>query len=136
MVFSVIRSTDGAIGIVPDELDGALVSDTSYVVFDCPDPQDAAYLWAILRSHEIRADMQSLSPGSSRYTTPWPDVGRVLLPWLPRAKRRTIGQGLIDMWEMEKQIEQKRQSTMAQVAELGVESDESVQRWRASKAPQ
>lgn len=135
-MFSVIRSTDGAIGIVPDELDGALVSDTSYVVFDCPDPRDAAYLWAILRSHEIRADMQSLSPGSSRYNTPWPEVGEVLVPWLAQAKRRAIGQGLIDTWSMEKQVERSREAAMAKVAALGVESKESIQRWRASKAPQ
>ena len=136
MVFSVIRSTDGAIGIVPDELDGALVSDTSYVVFECENPQDAAYLWAILRSHEIRADMQSLSPGSSRYTTPWPEVGSVIVPWLQADKRQAIGQGLINTWAMEKQVEQSRQNAMARVAELGVESAESVRRWRASKAPQ
>ena len=35
MVFSMIRATDGAIGIVPPELDGALVSTDSYVVFEC-----------------------------------------------------------------------------------------------------
>lgn len=136
MVFSVIRSTDGAIGIVPSALDGALVSDTSYVVFECPDPQDAAYLWAVLRSHEIRADMQSLSPGSSRYTTPWPEVGEVLVPWLSKDKRRAIGQGLIDTWAMEKQVERSREAAMTQLAELGVESEASIQRWRASKAPQ
>ena len=136
MVFSVIRSTDGAIGIVPDELDGALVSDTSYVVFECQNPQDAAYLWAILRSHEIRADMQSLSPGSSRYNTPWPEVGEVLIPWLPQEGRQAIGQGLIDTWAMEKQVEESRKAALVRVAELGVESEESIQRWRASKAPQ
>jgi type I restriction enzyme M protein len=136
MVFSVIRSTDGAIGIVPDELDGALVSDTSYVVFECPNATDAAYLWAVLRSHEIRADMQSLSPGSSRYTTPWPEVGEVLVPWLSDEKRRGVGQGLIDTWALEKQVEQRRTAAMAKIDELGVESNESIQRWRASKAPQ
>ena len=79
MVFSTIRATDGAVGIVPPELDNALVSTSSYTVFDCGSPQDAAYLWSILRSHEIRADMQSLSPGSGRYTTYWPEVGQLLV---------------------------------------------------------
>jgi type I restriction enzyme M protein len=135
MVFSVIRATDGAIGIVPPALDGALVSDTSYVVFDCDAPQDAAYLWAILRSHELRADMQSLSPGSSRYVTPWPDVGTVMVPWLKAPRRADIGQRLIDAWEAERKIAQDRQRAMKGIAELGVESEESIQRWRASKAP-
>lgn len=136
MVFSVIRATDGAIGIVPDELDGALLSDTSYVVFECPNPQDAAYLWAVLRSHEIRADMQSLSPGSSRYVTPWPDVGEVVVPWWPPKKRKAVGQKLIDTWGLERKVQLDREQAMGQIAELGVESKESIQRWRASKAPQ
>jgi type I restriction enzyme M protein len=136
IVFSVIRATDGAIGIVPKELDGALVSDTSYVVFDCPNQYDAAYLWAVLRSHELRADMQSLSPGSSRYNTPWPEVGAVLVPWLSPSKRKAIGERLIAAWALERQVIKDRQSAMDKVAELGVESEESIQRWRASKAPQ
>ena len=49
IVFSTIRATDGAAGVVPPELDGALVSETSYTVFDCQSPYDAAYLWSILR---------------------------------------------------------------------------------------
>jgi len=38
MVFSTIRATDGAIGIVPPELNGALVSTSSYTVFECGTP--------------------------------------------------------------------------------------------------
>jgi len=96
MIFSSIRATDGAIGIVPEEYDGGLVSDTSYSVFDWLDsgtPEDMAYLWAILRSHELRADMQSLSPGSRNYTTYWPEVGSICLPWLDEAKRQDVGGG-------------------------------------------
>jgi type I restriction enzyme M protein len=132
MVFSTIRATDGAIGIVPEEMDGALVSG-SYTVFDCNSPEETAYLWAILRSHEIRADMQSLSPGSGRYTTPWPEVGCVLIPW--HHDRKKIGKDLIAAWKMEKKVEAMRQSALSQVEGLGVESSDSIQRFRASKAP-
>ena len=107
MIFSTIRATDGAIGIVPQEMDGGLVSDTSYTVFDWlkgGSPEDMAYLWAVLRSHELRADMQSLSPGSGRYTTYWPEVGKILLPWLDEPKRRDIGRALLTTWEKEKQV--------------------------------
>jgi len=135
MVFSTIRATDGSIGIVPPDLDGALVSDTSFRVFSCETPQDAAYLWAILRSHEIRADMQSLSPGSSRYNTPWPEVGAVLVPWPDEDKRKAIGDKLLKTWEQERQLEIDRENSLKQIRELGVESPESIQRWNASKAP-
>lgn len=134
MVFSTIRATDGAIGIVPDELDGGLVSG-SYSVFSCGSAQDTAYLWAVLRSYEIRADMQSLSPGSGRYTTYWPHVGDVQVPWLSKKERRAIGRGLIKAWRRERQAELELKQALGQIDDLGVESAESIRRWRASKAP-
>ena len=136
MVFSKIRATDGAVGIVPPELDGALVSRTSYTVFDCGSPKDTAYLWSVLRSHEIRADMQSLSPGSGRYTTYWPDVGRLLLPWLANHERHAIGECLIELWESERQLEILRKNSTTHLHQLGIESEESTTRWKVSKAPQ
>ena len=136
MIFSTIRATDGAVGILPQELDGALVSKTSYTVFDCKSPQDAAYLWSVLRSHEIRADMQSLSPGSGRYTTYWPDVGELLIPWISSEERHKIGDRLIALWEKERELERQREKSASHLELLGVESEESKQRWKASKAPQ
>jgi hypothetical protein len=138
MIFSTIRSTDGAIGIVPEELDGSLVSDTSYTVFDWLNggsPEDMAYLWAVLRSHELRADMQSLSPGSGRYTTYWPEVGKICLPWLDAPKRKEIGAALIEMWEKAKQVPKDLQSALSKLDSLGVESEDSKMRWKVSKAP-
>ena len=135
LVFSTIRATDGAIGIVPKELDGALVSG-SYSVFTVgPEDYDTAYLWAILRSHELRADMQSLSPGSGRYTTYWPNVGVINVPWPSQEERKAIGKGLLDAWELERKVVEDRKSALDRIASLGVESDASVSRWRSSKAP-
>ena len=136
IVFSTIRATDGAVGIVSPEFDGALVSHSSYTVFNgCDKPWDTAYLWAVLRSYELRADMQSQSPGSGRYTTYWPEVRGLLIPWLSEPKRKAIGQGFIKSWEMEKLMEAERQQAMMEIQVLGVVSDESRQRFRASKAP-
>lgn len=135
IVFSTIRATDGAIGIVPPELDGALVSG-SYTVFKCDVPHDGAYLWSVLRSHELRADMQSLSPGSGRYTTYWPGVGALLVPWPMEERRREIGEGLIDLWRKERELAMQREHALSHLDTLGVESAESRKRWSASKAPQ
>lgn len=138
MVFSTIRATDGAIGIVPKELDGGLVSDTSYTVFDLLNdgtPEDMAYLWAVLRSYELRADMQSLSPGSGRYTTYWPTVGEIYVPWLDEGKRKEIGAALIETWEKEKQVPKDLQGALSKLDFLEVESEASKMRWRLSKAP-
>ena len=136
MVFSVIRATDGAIGIVPPELDGALVSVNSYVVFTFDTPQDAHYLWTILRSHELRADMQAKSTGSGRYVTPWPDVGDWLqVPWLPAVERQLVGDELIAALELERQASAKHSDALKKVLSLGIESEKSITRWKRSKAP-
>jgi hypothetical protein len=138
MVFSTIRATDGAIGVVPDELDGGLVSDTSYTVFDLRDGgtvEDMAYLWAVLRSYELRADMQSLSPGSGRYTTYWPAVGEIYVPWVGESKRKEIGRGLIQTWEKAKQVPIDLQATLSKLDSLEIESESSKMRWNLSKAP-
>ena len=49
---------------------------------------------------------------------------------------KKIGRALIETWSLERQLQQKRAAALTGIAELGVESEESVQRWRASKAPQ
>lgn len=134
MVFSQIRATDGAIAIVPPEMDGALVSG-SYYVFECGDEEETAYLWAVLRSHELRADMQSQSPGSGRYVTYWTDIERLLVPFLPEPERRSIGRMFLDSWQNEREVQNLRSQALSKMAALGVESEESVKRWRASKAP-
>ena len=136
MVFSTIRATDGAIGIVPPELDGALVSKSSYTVFECESAHDAAYLWSILRSYELRADMQSLSPGSGRYTTYWPDVGQLIVPWASKEYRRNVGRKILRIWQEERELEARRQESLSHLDEFAVESEESRRRWTASKAPQ
>ena len=135
IVFSKIRATDGAIGIVPAELDGAVVSQSSFMIFDAGKPKDTAYLWAVLRSHELRADMQSLSPGSSRYNTPWPEAGTLLVPWMSDERREAIGQRWIDMWDMARRAREESRAAQAELDELGIESAESITRWQAAKAP-
>jgi type I restriction enzyme M protein len=134
LVFSKIRSTDGAVGIVPKEVEGALVSG-SYVVFDCGSAEDTAYLWMVLRSHEIRADMQSLSLGAGRYTTSWPEVGAVLVPWLCDDERRAIGKALIESWKLEKEVRKTQEAAFSKLDFLQLESVDSVRRWKATKAP-
>lgn len=134
LVFSTIRAVNGAVGVVPKELDGALVS-ASYTVFDCGTPEDTAYLWAVLRSHEIRADIQSASTGASRYYSYWPEIGSVLIPWLPDEQRQSIGLRFITTWDLERALKAERKKANNMIDSLGVESPESIRRWEASRPP-
>ena len=124
------------LALSPPELDGALVSSDSYVVFSCSTPEEVAYLWAVLRSHELRADMQAKSKGSGRYVTEWPDVGDWLqVPWLPDAERHRVGEDLTEGFQMERQAIIKQREAMTNVFALGLDSEDSIARWQRSRAP-
>ena len=135
LVFSNIRATDGAVGVVPEELDGALVSG-SFTILRCKDEKDTIYLWSILRSHEIRADLMSTSTGTGRYTTNWDDAQDVLIRWLSAGEREGIAQGLAEVWRLEKEGKRLLESSLEYQDDLGVESEESKQRVRFYKPPQ
>jgi hypothetical protein len=93
-------------------------------------------LWALLRSHEVRADIQSAATGASRYYAYWPDVKDIKIPWLAEAERKRIGQQYLDIWAMERRLKAERKKAADMLLPLDVESDESVRRWEASKPPQ
>lgn len=134
LVFSNIRATDGAVGIVPDELDGALASG-SYTILRCGTYEDTVYLWSVIRSHEVRADLMAASTGTSRYTTDWGSVKQTQIPWVGENQRKTIAEGFIKSWALEKQIESLRDASLSAISDLGVESEDSRQRVRAYQPP-
>lgn len=134
LVFSNIRATDGAIGIISDEFDGALVSG-SYTLLRCKTFEDTVYLWSILRTHEIRADLMAESTGTSRYTTDWEHIKETQIPWIEESKRKQIAKGFIDSWELEKQVKKAREISLDSIKDLGVESEESLKRFRSYQAP-
>ena len=140
LICSVYNAHNGACAIVPPDLEGALVSTTSYMLFDglpsIGSSEDMAYLWSVLRSSELRADIQSLSVGSGRYTVKWPVFGQLLVPLESKERRHSIGKGILGLWEAERNLETLRNNSVAHLDSLGVESDQSKERWAASKAPQ
>lgn len=79
--------------------------------------------------------MQSPSTGSSRYNTPWSEVGEILVPWPNEQLRHGIGTQLLNVWAQERELKLERTKAMDQIYALGVESPESIRRWHASKAP-
>jgi len=134
LVFSNIRATDGAVGILPDELDGALVSG-SYTILRCEKYEDTVYLWSMIRSHEIRADLMAASTGTSRYTTDWDSAKQTQIPWMEESQRKTIAEGFTKSWTLAKQIENLREASLTAIKDLGVESEESKQRFQAYQPP-
>lgn len=136
LVISKIRVTDGATGIVTDEFNQGLVSSTSYIVLRGRSLVDTIYLRSVLRSHEIRADLAAVSTGTNRYVTSWEEAQKVELPWLNEEGRQKVADVLIQKWRLDSELKRQEDALHKQVAALGLESEESVARFRASKAPQ
>ena len=138
MVFSLYNGHNGATGIIPHQLNGALVAKNSYAVLSCSEEngiKDAAYLQSVLRSHEIRADIQSLSSGSGRYKVSTEDIENLWIPWLDAGRRGEIGSNLLTLWYEECELQLKKEKSVAHLEYLGVESESSRERWEASKPP-
>ncbi len=135
LVFSTIRATDGAVGIVSAELDSAFVSSTSFNVFDVGDEETTAYVWSVLRSFEVRADLQSLSPGTNRYTSYWPDIDIVEIPWPDAATRKKIAKAALKVLEARRAVGTLESAVDDLLKPLDINSEDSKSRFRASKAP-
>jgi hypothetical protein len=120
---------------VPKEMDRALVS-MNFIVLHGPTPTDAVYLWSILRTHEIRADMMAPSTGTGRYRTDPDLVLNLKIPWQGDDKRKKIASDLTRAWKLERKIEQLCADAADTISELDVESEASIKRFVSYKPPQ
>jgi type I restriction enzyme M protein len=66
IVVSHINAVNGAIAVLPAEMDGAVVS-TEYTVLSPRAGVDPYTVWSILRSPEVRAELMTRSTGLGRY---------------------------------------------------------------------
>jgi len=135
LLYSNIRATDGAIGVVPAHFDGALVSE-SFTVLRAKTNVDAMYLWSILRSFEIRSDIMSPSTGTGRYTTDWSVTGKVLIPWIKESERKKVAQGLLQAWKLREESVQAEIKATASLGSLKLNSQLSLERFESYKPPQ
>ena len=135
LVFSEYNAFQGAIGYVDEKFDGALAS-SSYTVVRCKNEYDTLYLWSILRTTEIRADLLTSAIGMGRQTIDWEDIKNVELPFVDIAERKLISKTIRDTWEAEKIAKQKFETIMKNLDDkFDVESDASIIRFEASKPP-
>jgi hypothetical protein len=135
LVFSDYNAFHGAIGYITDEFDGALASG-SYTVVRCFNDYDSLYLWSILRTTEIRADILTSAIGMGRQTVDWDDLKNVSVPFLPVDDRKEMTRSIVKAWEEEK----RAQDTLARINDnlhqyFDVESPSSKKRFLATKPP-
>lgn len=135
LVFSEYNSVRGAIGFVTEEFEGALASG-SYTVVRCENEYDTLYLWLILRSTELRAEMLGSSIGVGRQTNDWADIGKIQIPLPDENERKRISQEILDAWEAEKLAEKIFGGLKTQLDQnFYVESEQSRKWFEANKPP-
>lgn len=135
LVFSEYNAFHGAIGYITDEFDGALASG-SYTIVRCFNDYDSLYLWAILRTVEIRSDILTSAIGMGRQTVDWQDIKDVFVPFCSIEKRKEISRDILDAWEKERNANILLEGVTKSLNEkFGVESDESKKRFDAMKPP-
>ena len=135
LVFSEYNTFHGAIGYVTEEFDGALASG-SYTVVKCEHEYDSLYLWSILRTTEIRADVLSSAIGMGRQTVDWEDIQNLRVPFLAPQERKRISKQILEAWEAEKKAKQKLNDINVLLHDkFDVESEDSKRRFEATKPP-
>ncbi len=80
IVISNIAASHGSIAVVPDDLDGCVVS-SEYTVLKARAGFDPIMLQLILRSPEVRADILLSASGANRTRTRWDLMRNILIPY-------------------------------------------------------
>ena len=135
LIMSRYNAIHGATGVVPDGLDGALASG-SFLVLECESPANTVYLWSILRTTELRADILSAAVGLGRQTINWDDIRDLWVPLVKCEETKRIASDLLNAWrkQMEAECTLDEVSTILQ-NKFDVESQESKRRFEGTKPP-
>jgi hypothetical protein len=108
----------------------------NFIVLHGPTTTDAVYLWSILRTHEIRADLMAPSTGTGRYRTDAALILALRIPWQDDTKRKKIAADLTRAWKLERKVRELCRDAADTISELDVESEDSQRRFRSYKPPQ
>lgn len=79
IVFSHINAIHGAVGVVPAEHKGHVVT-SEYTVCRVQEGADPLVVWSLVRSPEARADLLLLATGIGRTRIQWAEARNLLLP--------------------------------------------------------
>ncbi|MGV2984385.1 hypothetical protein ACNPNP_11845 [Microbacterium sp. AGC85] len=116
LVFSHTNTVHGAVGIVPQELDGCVVTN-EYFVCRAVDEKDAPVVWTLLRSTQARADLIALATGIGQTRVSWSEISELQLPWPDEPLRKVIRDAFAEANEAERRAQQLRLETALKVSD-------------------
>jgi type I restriction enzyme M protein len=135
IAISHINAIHGAIGVVPAELDGLVVT-MEYTVCRAKDGIDPRIVWLLLRSGEVRSDLLLLSTGIGRSRVKWDSASAVQMPVPSKAIADKVKRSLTKAEAMEREAKKLRQDAAQELgADLRLESAEASRIIAAFKPP-
>jgi type I restriction enzyme M protein len=135
IVISHINAVHGAIAVVPQELDGFVVSN-EYTICRARQGYDPALIWLLARSPESRADLVLLASGMGRTRIRWENARDLALP-IPRQGLSAKAVNLVARsFDLARQAEEARRTAETLVYnELGLDNATAQKLISAFKPP-
>ena len=139
ILFSNMGVGRGAIGIVPEELDGTYVSN-EYTILSANSKEDAIYYCTLLRTKEILGDILSSTTGMNRGRLRWENMRTIEVPLRDsgdRASLRAAVGALEALWESKKRFRDMSSERLGKLVDnLKLDGEAARIRWLAYKPPE
>lgn len=135
IVISNIAASYGSIAIVPEELDGCVVT-TEYTVLETNEGVSPHVVWMLLRSPEARADMLLLATGANRTRVSWENLKNLQLPRPTEQAEESVASILRQAEAAEREALRYREQAKQLIEQpLELDNEEAQRILRAFKPP-
>lgn len=131
-----ITAVMGSICVIPEDMTEAIAS-SEFTIMRLKDKRfHPWFLWAFLRSTEIRARLLSQSKGMNRHRIDWDLLKTIPVPVVPKDVQKRIGERLRKTVEAARKAEkEKLEATQELTNLLDLENEWAVSRLKAAKPP-
>lgn len=138
IVISKFNAVNGAVCVFPEDLEDCVISPMFYVLRVKPDAKvkvDSSYLLAVLLSPAVLAEWLSDATGVGRHPVEWDTFRTQLIPLLPIAQQRQIGNLYREAREHELKIPRCIETAKEILSVLSLDNDEARERLARAKPP-
>ena len=135
IVISNIAASYGSVAVVPNELDGCVVT-TEYTVLQAKENVNPLVVWMLLISPEAKADMLLLATGANRTRVNWETIRNLNLPHPALQNSEAIAEMLKKAEQAEREaIELREQAKEMLESPLELDNEDAQAILRAFKPP-
>lgn len=135
IVVSNISAHYGAVAVVPENLDGCVVT-TEVTILRAKPKYDPRVIWVLLRSPEIRADLLLSAAGANRTRVDWAGISGIQMPQPDVDMAARIVEEIVAAERLEAEAINRRKTVLADVEEgLSLRSPKAALILQAFKPP-